>query len=216
MNRAARRIHLFDSAADYAAFDQIIHEAKVRTGMAIVVYCIMPTHWHFVLYPDEGRQMSRFMHWLTVTHAQRWQKFHQMVGTGPVYQGRFKAIPVQTDTQFLNVCRYVERNPLRAGLVLRAQDWQWSTLWQRNQDRAEITDDWPVGRPSNWTNIVNGIEDGKELETIRSAIKQSKPLGNEAWVRETEQALGISRNSRPRGRPKRAPGPLLQDHLPGA
>ncbi|MDH4083079.1 MAG: hypothetical protein OEV99_01655 [Nitrospira sp.] len=65
-------------------------------------------------------------------HTHRWYARHQTAGTGPVYQGRFKSIPVQTDEHLLTVARYVERNALRAKLVRRAEDWKWSSLWRRD------------------------------------------------------------------------------------
>jgi hypothetical protein len=79
----------------------------------------------------ERCRLSAFMNWLTLTHTQRWRHAHHTVGYGPLYQGRFKSFPIQRDEHLLSVCRYVERNPLRAGIVERAEDWRWSSLWHR-------------------------------------------------------------------------------------
>jgi putative transposase len=212
LNRGAKRTRLFDSSSDYSAFENILCEAQARTAMRLLAYCIMPNHWHFVLWPDSASQMSQFMHWLTLTHAQRWQVFHQTVGCGPVYQGRYKAIPVQTETQFLNVCRYVERNPLRAGLVLHAQEWQWSSLWRRHHGPHDALDKWPVPQPGNWTAIVDEPDQDQELDRIRLAVTRGAPLGDPQWVKQTAGALGLDSCLRPRGRPKKArkgfPDPL--------
>jgi putative transposase len=89
------------------------------------------------------------MHLLTVTHAQRWHAFRGTSGTGSVYQGRFKAIPIQSDRHLLLVCRYVERNPLRAKLVEDAADWRWSSLWRRIHGRDAELDPWPVPPPGD-------------------------------------------------------------------
>ncbi len=169
----------------------------------------MPNHWHFVLWPASGKQLSRFMHWLTLTHSHRWQEFHQTVGTGAVYQGRYKALPIQTDTHFLNVCRYVERNPLRAGLVRQAQDWHWSSLWRKHQGLAEWLEPWPVSPSANWTGIVNGLENDQDLERIRAAIIRGSPLGDDDWTKATAHGLGLESTLRPRGRPKKDPGSIL-------
>src|SRR4029453_7375519 len=144
-NRAAKRMRLFDSASDYGVAEQILLEARALTKMRLLAYCIMPNHWHLILWPLNGEQMSKFMQWFTGTHAQRWQAFNETIGTGAVYQGRYKAIPVQTDLYLLNVCRYVERNPLRAGLVQRAQDWPWSSFSKRLMT-DDVLDNWPVSR----------------------------------------------------------------------
>ena len=65
-----------------------------------------------------------------VTHTQRWHAHRHSSGSGPVYQGRFKSFPVQTDEHFPRVARYVEGNTLRAQLVERAENWQWSSLYR--------------------------------------------------------------------------------------
>ena len=70
-------------------------------------------------FPPPHGEISEVLRWITVTHTQRWHAHHHTAGTGPVYQGRFKSFPVQTDEHFLTVARYVERNALRAKLVGR-------------------------------------------------------------------------------------------------
>ena len=89
---------------------------------------------HLLLWPREDEDLSEVMRWLTVTHTQRWHAHYHTSGTGPLYQGRFKSFPVESDEHFLTVARYVERNALRANLVERAQDWRWSSLWRRGRE----------------------------------------------------------------------------------
>ncbi|GMQ80089.1 MAG: hypothetical protein BMS9Abin04_030 [Planctomycetia bacterium] len=72
-----------------------------------------------VVWPRKDKDLSRFTGWLTLTHTQRWHAHRHSAGTGHVYQGRFKSFPVQSDEHFLTVCRYVERNALRANLFPR-------------------------------------------------------------------------------------------------
>lgn len=113
----------------------------------------MPNHWHLVLWPQADGQLSEFMHWLTMTHAQRLHAHRRDGAGGHVYQGRFKSFPVQEDEHFLVLMRYVERNALRAGKVARAEDWQWSCLWRRQHGKAaaqKILTEWPVRRPARW------------------------------------------------------------------
>jgi len=206
LNRGAKRSRLFETTSDYSALERIIWEAKARVPVRILAYCLMPNHRHLMLWPTNGVQLSRFMHWLTLTHSHRWQSFHQTVGTGAVYQGRYKAIPIQTETQFFNVCRYVERNPLRANLVRQAQDWRWGSLWRRDHVADQMLDDWPLPRPATWTNLVNGVEEESDLVTIRTAVRQGLPCGDPGWVEQTARALGLQSHLQPRGRPKKVPG----------
>ena len=116
----------------------------------------MPNHWHLVVWPEHDGDLSKFMHLLTSTHAQRWNAQRQLSGVGAVYQGRFKAIAVQRDSHFLRVCRYVERNPVRAGIVSRAEEWRWSSLWRRcNYCDADALSPGPVRFPADWVERVN-------------------------------------------------------------
>ena len=89
--------------------------------MRIVAYCLMPNHWHLVLWPEDNGDLGAFMQKLTITHARNWQEHRRRVGTGHLYQGRYKSFPVESDEHFFQVVRYVERNALRAGLVRRTK-----------------------------------------------------------------------------------------------
>src|ERR1051325_2400699 len=137
LNRAVARIKIFRSQGDYLAFERTLEEAHRRLAVPILAYCVMPTHWHLVLYPKRDGDLSEFMYWLTLTHVQRWRTSHDTIGDGPLYQGRFKSFAIQDDSHLLTVLRYVERNPLRARLVRRAEEWKWSSLHRRVDGTVE-------------------------------------------------------------------------------
>jgi len=199
LNRAAKRAVLFENSEDYAAFERVVEEAVRRHEVAIFAYCLMPNHWHFVLSPKTDDALSPFMHWLTTTHARRWQDAHGLTGIGAVYQGRFKAIPIGADRHFAWVCRYVERNPVRAALVSRAEEWRWSSL---KPNRPAWLAEWPVIRPDDWVAHVNMPQTPAELEAFRTAVRVGRPFGDEQWCKDL---LIRSRGAppRPRGRPRR-------------
>ena len=136
LNRSNARLPLLRKDGDYAAFERVLAEARAEVPVPVLAYCLMPNHWHLVLWPQHDDYLSRFVGWLTLTHTQRWHAHYHNSGTGHVYQGRFKAIPVREDEHFLRVCRYVERTAWRAGLVERAQDWPWCSLGRRARGRA--------------------------------------------------------------------------------
>src|SRR5690606_4621191 len=180
LNRAMARDRIFDDADDYQAMLRVIGRTHERLPIRIISYCLMPNHWHLVLWPAADGQLSEFMRWLTVTHTQRWHAHHHTAGTGPVYQGRFKSFPVQADAHFLAVTRYVERNPLRANLVGRAQDWRWSSLGARRAGPEElraVLSPWPVAEPKRWVQAVNRPQSGAELEAVRASVRRGRPLG---------------------------------------
>jgi putative transposase len=205
LNRGVRRAVLFDTPADYSAFEQVMVQALQRVSIRLLAYCAMPNHWHLILWPTCDGELSRFMHWLTMTHAQRWHACRRTSGTGAVYQGRFKAFPIESDIHMLRVCRYVERNSLRAGLVEQAQDWRWSSLWRRcNHCDNGLLDGWPISIPDNWVEHVNEPQSEAELESLRHAVIRSTPFGSREWTSQAARILKMEAQTRPLGRPRTA------------
>src|SRR5207245_2186722 len=179
LNRAVGRARLFDKSGDYAAFEKVLQEAKEWLPTRLLAYCVMPNHWHLILWPDQDGHLSEFMRWLTVTHTQRWHAHRHTAGTGPLYQGRFKSFPIQDDDHFLTVCRYVERNALRANLVERAEEWRWSSLWHRVRGNTAVTlDAWPVPVGSEWLSYVNRAETEAELKALHRSVVRGTPFGD--------------------------------------
>lgn len=124
-------------------------------------------------------------------------------------ESRFKSFPVQRDEHFLSVCRYVERNPLRANLVARAEDWRWGSLWARTGEppapTRPILADWPVDRPRDWAALVDRPQDEKELAALRLSRDRGRPYGTHRWSAATAAKLGIQSALRPIGRPRKVP-----------
>ena len=203
VNRAAKRTPLFEFEHDYAAFERILVAAVNRIGVALFAYCLMPNHWHFVLSPRADGSLSRFMHWMTTTHARRWQLSRGLDGYGAVYQGRFKAIPIGGDRHFLWVCRYVERNALRAGLVKRAEHWRWSSLWRRTHEQPEWLAPWPCTAPDAWIPLVNAPQTREELERFRAMAAAGLPFGDDQWTASTMRQLGMPLRGK-RGQPRKS------------
>ena len=126
-------------------------------------------------------------------------------GEGHVYQGRFKSFPVQDDAHILTVCRYVERNAARAGLVKRAEEWRWSSLWrwaQPTEPDPALLSSWPIPRSGNWIGRVNEPLTEKELAAIRKSVQRGSPQGSRPWVEHTAARLGLASTLKPRGRPR--------------
>jgi putative transposase len=199
---------LFDDPGDYEAFERVVEEAVERTGIRLLCYCVMPNHWHFMIWPRKDGELSDVMRWLTVTHTQRWHAHRRTAGTGPVYQGRFKSFPVQSDEHLLTVARYVERNAVRANLVARAEDWRWSSLWRRGHGGAlpaEVLSRWPVAMPPDWVRRVNCALTVGELDALRRSVQRGQPYGSDHWVQYAAKRLDLESSLRPPGRPRKEP-----------
>ncbi len=206
LNRAVARLPLFQKDRDYDAFLRVLDEARRRHPIRVLGYCLMPNHWHLVLWPRGDHDLTDFLRWLTHTHTMRWHTHYHTLGTGHLYQGRFKAFPVQDDDHFYTVLRYVERNALRAGLVGRAEDWRWSSLAHRlaGRDPRDRLSEWPVCVPPDWVEYVNRPQTEAEVEAVRRAVSRGCPFGSADWQRETAAGLGLTATLRPRGRPRKA------------
>ena len=202
INRGNGRARVFHSNSDFRDFIGLMRRSSTRTPMRVLSYCLMPNHFHFVVWPYNDSDISQWMHWLLTTHVRR---YHQLRGTsGRIWQGRFKAFPIEQDIYLLTVMRYVERNPVRANLVESAEDWDWSSLSRRNAALArQVQSDGPVARPSDWISLVNTPQTGAEVEALRHCTIKSAPYGSENWVRETAAKLGLQSSLRGPGRQKR-------------
>jgi putative transposase len=210
LNRANGRLRLFKKEADFAAFEQVLMEAFERVPLRILGYTLMPSHWHFVVWPRQrqDRQVTDFFRWLTHTHTQRWHAHHGTSGMGHVYQGRFKSFPIAADEHLLAVLRYVERNPLRAGLVERAEAWRWGSLYRRlngSADERALVANSPVKLGRLWCEHVNRPQNEAELAAIRRCVSRGRPYGNETWQAKVARQLRLEYTFRPRGRPKKQP-----------
>ncbi len=207
LNRANGRVTLFDDADDYGGFVRVLAEAVDRSAVRLLAYCVMPNHFHLVVRPESDGELSRFMGWLTLTHTQRWHAHRRSAGTGHVYQGRFKSFPVQDDGHLYTVCRYVERNALRAGLVARAEDWPWGSLGRDRAPAGEVAhptlSPWPVARPRNWVKRVNAPLSPSEEEAMARCLRRCQPLGDPEWTETAARRLGLESTLRPRGRPRK-------------
>ena len=206
LNRAVARLPLFEKIGDYEAFERVLGEAHQRTPTRILAYCVMPNHWHFVLWPKADHELTAFVRWLTHTHTMRWHAHHHTSGTGHLYQGRFKSFPVQSDEHLYTVLRYVERNAVRAKLVRRAEAWMWSSVWRRtcgNSEAQSLLSSCPIDLPDDWLARVNQPLTKLELQAVRHSVTRGTPFGAEPWRKRTAGRLGLNQTLRPRGRPRK-------------
>jgi putative transposase len=198
-------MRIFHKAADYEAFERVLAEGLERYPVELLTYCLMPNHWHLVVRPKTDPALGQWMGWIGVTHVRRHHEHYHRRGGGHLYQGRFKSFPVADDEYFLTLCRYVEANPLRAELVERAEQWQWSGLWRRAHAGTGLTlSVWPVERPAGWVEWVNAAMSKDQLDGVRECVQRGRPLGTAAWVRTTAARLGLGFTLRGSGRPRKS------------
>lgn len=201
LNRGNARQRVFHKDADYAAFLKLFDEAQERCPMRLLAYCLMPNHFHLVLWPRGDGDVSRWMQWIQTTHVRRYHEHYHT--SGHVWQGRFKAFPIQEDEHLLTVLRYVERNPLRAGLTPGVNDWAWSSLRLHDgATRPAWYHDGPVRRGRDWPAYVAEPQTDAELVALRRSVERGVPYGSERWQKKVVATLGLESTVRGRGRPR--------------
>ncbi|HUZ92381.1 MAG TPA: transposase [Candidatus Paceibacterota bacterium] len=205
LNRANSRSRLFEGDEEYQSFLAVLREGQSYVPMRILAYCLMPNHWHFVLYPREDGDLSKFMQRVTLTHTQRYHAKTSTKGYGHLYQGRYKSFPVQDDLYFLTLVRYVERNAKRAAMVERAEEWPWSSVCDREHGKMMLKhlSPWPIPIPDDYLEWLNRPQPKEEIEAIRYAVRRNRPYGSSEWAGEMVERFGLQNTMRGEGRPRK-------------
>ena len=205
INRAVGRLRIFRSDKDYQLFLQLLKEAKEKTEMNILAFVVMPNHWHLVLLPENTDDLKKFMHLLTNAHTRKVHTITKTIGTGPLYQGRYKSFLVNDDTHLLTVIKYVERNPVRAGLSQRVGEWRWWSGWVREYGSTEhkkLLSDGPTPLPRNYRSWVNTEDKDDVIIRLRTSVNKGTPFGGDDWVNAMIDTYKLKATTRGTGRPK--------------
>ncbi len=169
--------------------------------MRVVAYCLMPNHWHLVVWPERDDAVSVFVHWLCSRHAALYRRASNTKGLGHLYQDRFKCFAVATDDHYYRVIRYVEANAARAGLVAAAAEWMWSSAFERQSGDDTFLSEGPLPLPPGWTQMLDEPLPPDDLVALRTCVRRDRPFGHDSWARSTATALRAERSFRSRGRP---------------
>ena len=202
-NRGDHRETIFHKPADFAAFIALIDEAARRVAMRIVAYCIMRNHFHLLLWPHQGNDLSAYMQVLMNLHIQRYLRHYRPASPGHIYQGRYHNVIVQGGADVLKVARYVEANPVAAGLVQRAGDYEWSSasVLADNPGRPTL-DTTLITRSADWRRFVNEPLSPENVAHIEQCLRKGRPIGDPAWTDRMIVELGLKHTTRSQGRPR--------------
>jgi putative transposase len=203
LNRANRRAELFHEPADFSAFVALMARAQERTKLPILAACLMPNHIHLVVRPSGEGDIARWTQWLFTTHVRHYHEKYKT--TGRLWQGRYKSFLIQDDHYLLTVLRYVERNALRAKLVMRAEDWRWGSLnWRAAQTAPLMLAASPCKLPAYWADLVNQPQTAAEVQAIRTSVNRQRPFGDPDWVERRARETGLAQSLFDVGRPRKS------------
>lgn len=200
--RGNHRQRVFFGAGDEEAYLRLLREHAAEFGVRLVAYCLMPNHVHLVAIPDSPPGLHRLMKAVHGQYAQRVNRMREI--TGHLWQGRYFS-SVLDSNYFLNAVRYVELNPVRAGIVARAEDHAWSSAAAhcgRRSDSvvAEMPDNSPFAGIANWSQwLAEGVAP-HVLDSLRDCGWRNLPCGSSRFIKDLEKASGRTLARRKPGR----------------
>lgn len=202
--RGNRRLDVFFTPEDRQLYLHWLTDYAHKYQVRIWAYCLMTNHIHLVATPDQEGAFAGTMRALHSRFTQRQNVAHQW--TGHLWQGRYFSAPLDA-AYFWHAIRYVERNPVRMGLVERAEDYPWSSAAAHcGLCPDPLLEPLPVDnliRPDAWSDWLAGA-DGDELGTLRAATASGHPCGSESFRERLASLLGCPLPARPRGRPRKS------------
>jgi putative transposase len=197
--RGNRRQQTFFEESDYLAYIELLCETKTKAQVEIWAYCLMPNHVHFVAVPQHEQSLAKLF---GVTHHRYARRVNSTYDwRGHLWQERFHSC-VMDDAHLLMAVRYIELNPVRAGICSRAEDWRWSSVHahQSNRPDALVTTPPMLERISDWRRYLSQECPSDSLNELRTLTQSGRPAGDDSFLKKLEQTSG--RQLRPR-----KPGP---------
>lgn len=199
--RGVRRIQTFTESSDYSDYISLVSETCKKAGTEVLAYCLMPNHVHLVMVPSNEDGLRSAL-------GEAHRKYTRMINfrekcRGHLWQERFYSFPM--DENYLMACvRYVELNPVRAGLVSSPLEWEWSSA---NAHLEGLDDNLVTVKPMleripDWQVFLDGGVKDAELKRLHQHTKTGRPLGDDEWISKLELENGRRLKAKPVGRPK--------------
>jgi putative transposase len=206
LNRANARMTIFEKDGDYEAFELVLEEAVDRTQTRLLAYCVMPNHWHLIVWPHQDGAVSRFVGWPTLTHTQRWHAHRHTRGERPRLSAPVQVVP-GPERRTLSHRLPLRRAQRFAGEPGRAsrrlamvQPGSSKAVDSRGASRLSA---WPLERPRNWVELVNAAQTEAELSALPRSVRHGCPFGEASWSDQMVRRLGLEVTLRPQGRRKK-------------
>jgi putative transposase len=195
---------IFHNDGDYQKFLQMLLEYANKYGLKILSYCLMPNHIHVICIPITERTLEAVFHPLLMRYAQYQNRTKKT--NGHVWQERFFSCPMDVPHLWAGI-RYAERNPVRAGIVSRAEDYPWSSAaahcgLRKDPLLSPVPESYRLGVP-DWSVWLAEPEDLLFLKEIRRNTHIGRPFGSDAFIKDLELRLGRKFKKFCVGRPKK-------------
>lgn len=212
IQRGNNRQSIFIDEADCISYLNEFAELADGHGLAIHAYVLMPNHVHLLVTPVQRETLPRVMQALGRRYVRRFNDRHRRTGT--LWEGRYRSTLIETDRYLLACMRYIEMNPVRAGLVNEPGHYRWSSHAHHIGLRLDplITEHavyWALGntpfeRQVAYRRLFEGGQEAAEVEAIRYATHRGWALGQQAFVESVSHSAGRRAAPRHAGRPRKA------------
>ncbi|HDS1676177.1 TPA: transposase [Stenotrophomonas maltophilia] len=210
--RGVNKGAIFVDDSDRQLFLHLLHNAFVKHHVALHAYVLMGNHVHLLATPSTHLGLANAMRMQGNSYVQAFNQRHAR--SGPLWQGRFHSSMVDSDSYLLSVYRYIELNPVRAGMTTDPEDHPWSSVHGNLQRRDDpMLTEHPafhalaserIQRAKLYARFLHDLDAPADLPAIRAHSAGQHPLGENAFLRMVEQTLGRSVVLRKRGRPRKA------------
>ena len=211
VQRGHNRSAIFFDELDYLEYLRCLKQAADNYGCEIHAYVLMTNHVHLLLTPERADSVARLFQNLGRHYVGHINKTYQRHGS--LWEGRYKSNVIESQAYLLSCMRYIEMNPVRAGMVDHPAKYRWSSYAANalGADNAILTAQseyvalaqLPENRQSAYRDLFDKEADSDELTLLRDALQTGTPLGNEKFKAEIEAALDLKVGYARRGRPKK-------------
>ncbi len=177
-----------------------------KYGLAILAYCLMPNHVHFIGIPKKEDSMGKAFKYAHMKYSQYYNK--KMCTVGHLFQGRFFSC-IMDEQHTLACARYIERNPVRAKMVKNPSLWKWSSarvhcgIVEHDGLEANELFDYVRERQQDWKAFIGISDNLDKVMQIRQQTVRGRPLGDNNFIEKLEKELKRSLKLKPKGRPKK-------------
>ena len=204
VQRGNNREKVFLDRGDYERYLSFLSKYSEEKEVAVMTYCLMPNHIHLLIRPAEVEALPKMMQGITLCYS---KYFNGENGrTGRLWECRYHSTVVDGDSYLWIVSKYIENNPVRAGIVKRPEDYPYSSAKAHVLGRKDPLLKEPLfdqTQLNEYRSFIRSGEDKKIIEEIRKQTRLGKPLGDGEFLKTLSENLGRSLSFRPKGRPRK-------------
>jgi putative transposase len=205
VERGNNRERVFENQTDYGKYLSLLSKYSEEKEVAVLAYCLMQNHIHLLLRPSGEETLAKMMQGVTLCYT---KYFNGENGrTGRLWECRYYSTVIDEDSYLWTVTKYIESNPVRAGIVKKPEDYPYSSARAHilgNKDPILQEPLFDAGELEEYRRFVRLEQDNKTLEEIRKQTRSGKPLGNGEFLETLSEEIGCSLSFKPKGRPRKS------------